>query len=584
MSNDTAELSASIKMELFNNSAPDQPYRVHVIGSHEISGGLNLVCTDQATAEVIASAMSRPAIIIAEAELAVATKALCEQYPRAKFIICGDLSDHGKVLAEKAARAVAAELALPKFSPSYHRGADETTFYHLNAAEGPGAVRSCIEFAEDFEIYEERVTRPANAELVEKIEGRILELAAFDPTSYELVREAEAKAFDIRVSYLDRRVEERRKANAASLAASAKKDVAEETWPAEVDGAELLSELTGAVQECVIVTKQQALGIVLWIVHSHATDASDVSPILAILSPVMRCGKTRLLNFLERLVPKPLTTSNISVASLYYQIDQKQPTLLIDEADAFVHVRGELRGILNAGHSRSNAFVRRLHYKKGVPVPVEYNVWGAKAVAAIGRLPNTLMDRSIKISMRRKLPGEVVKKIEPLTLGNLKQKAARWAADNLVPLKARSVEHLEGLNDRACDNWRPLLAIADQCNDEWGREARGAALAIEPSLEAQNALELLEQEDAVRLLADCRMAFAGRDELSAADLIKSLCSLPESEWKEWRYRKPITPKALSILLAKFKIFSRKGGPRNDRKRYFRADFEAHWRAYILPQD
>jgi putative DNA primase/helicase len=270
------------------------------------------------------------------------------------------------------------------------------------------------------------------------------------------------------------------------------------------------------------------------------------------------------------------------VASLYYQIDQKQPTLLIDEADTFVHGRSELRGILNAGHSRSAAFVRRLRYNKKGPVSVEYSVWGAKAIAAIGRLPNTLMDRAIKISMRRKLPGEVVKKMEPLTLGNLKQKAARGAADNLVPLKARSVEHLEGLSDRANDNWRPLLAIADQCDEVCGREAREAALAIEPSLEAQNALELLEQPAEVRLLAGCRPAFDGHGELSADALSEALSNLPESEWKEWRNGKPITPKALSILLAKFGIFSRKGGPRKDRKLYFKADFEASWQAYLPP--
>jgi phage/plasmid primase-like uncharacterized protein len=74
--------------------------------------------TDQASAETIASAMGKPAILIAEAELVAAAKALCEQYPQSRFIVCSDLSDHGKALAEKAARAVCAQLALPKFSPS----------------------------------------------------------------------------------------------------------------------------------------------------------------------------------------------------------------------------------------------------------------------------------------------------------------------------------------------------------------------------------------------------------------------------------------------------------------------------------
>jgi hypothetical protein len=35
-----------------------------------------------------------------------------------------------------------------------------------------------------------------------------------------------------------------------------------------------------------------------------------------------------------------------------------------------------------------------------------------------------------------------------------------------------------GLNDRACDNWSPLLAIADLAGGEWPQRARAAALDL----------------------------------------------------------------------------------------------------------
>lgn len=40
-------------------------------------------------------------------------------------------------------------------------------------------------------------------------------------------------------------------------------------------------------------------------------------------------------------------------------IEAVQPTLLIDETDTFVTENGELRGVLNSGHTRATAFVIR---------------------------------------------------------------------------------------------------------------------------------------------------------------------------------------------------------------------------------
>jgi len=43
--------------------------------------------------------------------------------------------------------------------------------------------------------------------------------------------------------------------------------------------------------------------------------------------------------------------------------------------------------------------------------PRIFSTWGCKALAAIGKLPDTVMDRSIEIRLRRALPGEVAEKI-----------------------------------------------------------------------------------------------------------------------------------------------------------------------------
>ena len=80
------------------------------------------------------------------------------------------------------------------------------------------------------------------------------------------------------------------------------------------------------------------------------------------------------------------------------------------------------------------------------------------------------------------------------------------------------------MNDRAADNWRPLLAIADLAGGEWPGLARQAALAL--SGEAQDAAI------GVELLNDIRAAFGEDDVIRSVDLIAELVKDPERPWAE----------------------------------------------------
>jgi hypothetical protein len=51
--------------------------------------------------------------------------------------------------------------------------------------------------------------------------------------------------------------------------------------------------------------------------------------------------------------------------------------------------------------------------------------------------------------------------------------------DHVSALTAADPEVPESLNDRAADNWRPLLAIADTIGGPWPSEARAATLALD---------------------------------------------------------------------------------------------------------
>lgn len=99
----------------------------------------------------------------------------------------------------------------------------------------------------------------------------------------------------------------------------------------------------------------------------------------------------------------------------------------------------------------------------------------------IGKLNDTLADRSIKVALKRKLPGEHVERLrhaDPELFRTLARRCARFAADHAEAIRAARPSMPEGLHDRAQDNWEPLLAIADLAGGPWPEQARAAALAL----------------------------------------------------------------------------------------------------------
>ena len=246
-----------------------------------------------------------------------------------------------------------------------------------------------------------------------------------------------------------------------------------------------------------------AEAIALFVAHTHAHDAADISPILAVTSPEKRCGKSNLLILLQFLVPRPLPTSNVTSAALYRAVEFFHPCLLIDEGDSFLTDKEDLRGILNSGHNRALAIVIRTVGDDHEPRA--FSTWSPKVIALIGQLSDTLVDRSIDVRMQRKLAHEYVERMpthrELLeTTEDLRRKLARWAQDNSDALESGDPEIPTELHDRARDNWRPLLSVADLVGGRWPSRAREAALHLSGLVEEDSSL-------AVLLLSDLRDHF-----------------------------------------------------------------------------
>jgi len=324
-----------------------------------------------------------------------------------------------------------------------------------------------------------------------------------------------------------------------------------EPWPEVVEGAELLDDITSTLKRFVILPTYTADAVALWIVHAHALEAFSISPLLTINSATKRAGKTLLLEIVSLLVPRCLLASSITAAALFRAIDKFKPCLLVDEADTFLRDSDELRGIINASHRKASAFVVRTVGDEHEPTI--FVTWCAKAVALIGKLPGTLEDRSLLILMKRKKPGEQVENfrrdrvVTDFTV--LKRKAMRWAIDNLDKLRKADPEAPIELNDRAADNWRPLLAVAELAEGAWLGKSRAVARAL------SGAVDEGANSAAIQLLADLKTLFNKRDtdRLSSDGICEALGKMEDRPWPEWKRGKPITTRQLAKLLADFDV-------------------------------
>lgn len=385
-------------------------------------------------------------------------------------------------------------------------------------------------------------------------ESRIAQLAELSKDQYERQRKEVAKALHVRASVLDKDVAEARKHKSTLSAGFAFEDL--QSWPSPVNAGELLQRLASTFRQFVVLGPKEADAAALWTLSTYAFDAFNTSPLLALESATPRCGKTTLLSVTAGLVFKPITASNISPSALYRFIDAFHPTMLLDEADTWAKADENLRGILNSGHTRAGAFAIRCEGEGTELRPRSFSTWCPKVIALIGRLPATLQDRSIVITLRRKLPSESAERYrsdkQPLTFLELRRQCLRWAEDHFEALQESDPRMPERLNDRAADNWRPLAAIADLAGGDWPTRARASALGLSGAdHEVANLVEIL--------LGDIHAFFDGRtsDRARSQELADYLGNLPDRPWSEFNHGKPITTNQLARQLEPLEVRPKK---------------------------
>ena len=343
--------------------------------------------------------------------------------------------------------------------------------------------------------------------------------------------------------------------------------------------------------------RAQVTAVTLWTAHAHVLQAADVTPYLAIGSAEKGSGKTRLLEVLHELTPRPWHAVQPTEAVLFRRIHRDTPTLLLDETDAlFSRVgattdRGEaVRGVLNAGYRRG-ATVDRVNLRSKTPLE-SYRVYCAKAFAGIGTLPGTVADRSIPIGLARRARGEAVARfllrdVQP-ELHRVRDALGTWAQESVSTLRDARPELPDALPDRAAEVWEPLLAVADLAGAEWPARARAAAIELHVGRTDIDS-------HGVALLRAIREVFtaADTDRLLTIDLLRALVEREAEPWPGWWGRDVDTAdeghpprkagKELAQHLRPYGVIPRDiRTPGGSRMGYYRRDFGDAWSRYLDP--
>jgi hypothetical protein len=166
-------------------------------------------------------------------------------------------------------------------------------------------------------------------------------------------------------------------------------------------------------------------------------------------------------------------------------------------------------------------------------------------MAAIGRLPETLADRCIMITMQRKSGHERCERLREVDMTDLRRRCLRFVGDNAERITSWRPEIPPELNDRAADVWEPLLVLADAAGAGWPARARAAAAKLSGREEEESPTGTL------LLYLQCLFRQTSRDKLFSRTIVEGLAKFPARPWEE--RGKPIDEQWLARQLRPYGI-------------------------------
>jgi hypothetical protein len=320
----------------------------------------------------------------------------------------------------------------------------------------------------------------------------------------------------------------------------------------------IFDQVCGGFARHIDAKPHHIIGLSLWALHTHIYRKYDKSPRLAIVSPVPNCGKSSVLNILNSMVSNPERLIDPTIATTFRLAGSH--TLLLDEVDNMSLMKS-MKAILNNGHE-VGGFVPRAGKDGEV---IKYPVYGPLALAGIGRLPVTLMSRSIVVPMHR---SNAQMEIFNPRDSFYSEEIGRWAERVNLDPNPRMPPQIKG---RDADKWRPLVAI--------GNSVDRSMITYEAMSEFYKERSTPDIKES--LLRDIHDVFieAKTNILTNETLLDGLLKLEYSEvdWSEHQ----LTKTKIARILREFQIENRvhryQGGTAT--RCWFAVDFEEMWGRY-----
>lgn len=333
----------------------------------------------------------------------------------------------------------------------------------------------------------------------------------------------------------------------------------EDTEPSEnpVSMAEALDLIYSTLKRYIIADEALLVRASLWIAHTYFIDELFVSPICLVTSPQSNCGKSLLTTIMSEMCNRSFPiTANMSEAALFRIIEECTPTIGLDEADLNLQKHPEIQALLNAGHMRSTAWAFRCEPNNSFVE--KFQTFCPKIISGIRstQIRDTLTNRSIILSMRRKRKNESCECFLYSEARNvfaqIRRKIKRASVDAIDDGSfnmSRPIEWPIWMDDgRARDNWNPLLHIAMAAGDEWFDRA------IEASREDEETLAQIDYEK--QLLTELMEVFEEneKDVFTTAELVDALLR-KNADWRYANGGQAINTRWLALRLGSYNLKS-----------------------------
>lgn len=374
----------------------------------------------------------------------------------------------------------------------------------------------------------------------------IVQLAKLSPIEYDRARSEEAEKLKCRPATLDALVK------AARKGVRGEESLVEQTEPYRltINPADVLNEIRAAFNRYAILPPHADVAMTLWCAFTWFIEVVHFAPLLIIRAPESECGKTTVKDIVELFVRRPLSNEGVTIAALFRVVEQEQPTLLLDDADSWLlrDPNDERHSLINSGHKRGGKVLRCVGDNHDLKA---FSTFCAKVIAFIGKSKDTLHNRSIEIVLRRKVAGERIQSLrnaDRSSIDLIRAKLARMEVDYLSIIAHAKPILPAGIDNRAADNWEPLLSVADVAGGEWPELARKAALALTKEKESV-------VSTGTELLTDIQQIFENKQisRIRTAELVQALCDDQEAGWQTYNHGRPITPRQVAKRLAEYSI-------------------------------